>query len=74
VQYSAAGDDGLAAGVIDLLLLHLIEAVFRGNRYFDFGHSNDPDSGDLNLGLIEQKEGFGARASVHDHYDLALES
>jgi hypothetical protein len=73
VQYIGASDEGLEAGALDLLLFHLIEEVYHGKRYFDFGHSNLPN-GDLNLGLIEQKEGFGARASVHDHYDLSLVS
>lgn len=72
VQYMAASDEGLKVGALDFLLFHLIEDVFQGKRYFDFGHSNIPGRGALNLGLIEQKEGFGARASVHDHYDLAL--
>jgi len=74
VQYIAANDEGLAAGALDLLFFHLIEEVYRNKRYFDFGHSNIPDGGDLNFGLIEQKEGFGARASVHDHYDVSLVS
>ena len=73
VQYMAASDEGLKAGALDFLLFHLVEEVFNGKRYFDFGHSNIPGGGDLNLGLIEQKEGFGARASVHDYYDLALD-
>jgi len=72
VQYMAASDEGLEAGALDLLLFHLVEEVFHGKPYFDFGHSNIPGCGNLNLGLIEQKEGFGARASVHDHYELAL--
>jgi hypothetical protein len=72
VQYMAASDEGLKTGALDLLLFHLVEGVFRSKRYFDFGHSNIPGSGELNLGLIEQKEGFGARTSVQDHYELAL--
>ena len=39
-------------------------------RYFDFGISNEQGGRKLNRGLIDQKEGFGARAVVHDHYAI----
>ena len=38
---------------------------------FDFGISNERD-GTLNPGLMRNKEGFGARAVVHDRYVLEL--
>lgn len=40
--------------------------------YLDFGISNENDGRYLNLGLIEQKEGFGARTVVHDFYRLTV--
>ena len=43
--------------------MQLIEDVFSAKRWFDFGISTEDDGRILNQGLIEQKEGFGARAS-----------
>ena len=40
--------------------------------FFDLGISNEQEGKVLNLGLIQQKEGFGARAVVHDFYSLDL--
>ena len=40
--------------------------------YFDFGISTEENGRVLNSGLIDQKEGFGARGVVHDHYELDI--
>lgn len=48
----------------------LIHVYYASKPYFDFGTSDE--DGKLNLGLIDQKEGFGARTVVHDHYVLEL--
>jgi lipid II:glycine glycyltransferase (peptidoglycan interpeptide bridge formation enzyme) len=71
-QYIAATPTGREAGALDLLVEHLVTTACRDARWFDFGISNEDDGRFLNTGLIEQKEGFGARAFVHDHYTLAL--
>jgi len=52
----------------------LINEVYKDKRYFDFGISNENNGRYLNVGLINQKEGFGARAVVHDFYELKIES
>jgi hypothetical protein len=70
-QYIAGSPDGLELGALDLLFHVLITDVYQGKRYFDFGTSLDGE-GALNRGLLEQKEGFGARAMIQDHYRLAL--
>lgn len=72
VQYIATNERGREAGALDLLFLHLLETTFAEKPYFDFGISNENDGRDLNRGLIDQKEGFGGRAVVHDFYRLAL--
>jgi hypothetical protein len=72
VQYIAASARGLALGGLDLLFIHLLDQVFAHKRYFDFGISNEQQGHYLNHGLIEQKEGFGGRAVVHDFYRVAL--
>jgi hypothetical protein len=40
--------------------------------FFDFGISTGRPSRVLNRGLIEQKEGFGAHAVVHDSYRMKI--
>ncbi len=69
-QYISASEEGKSRGVMDRLFAWLIEEVYRDKRYFDFGISTEDHGRRLNEGLIDQKEGFGARAVVHDHYEL----
>jgi hypothetical protein len=49
---------------------HLLKEVYS-DKCFDFGISNERN-GVLNPGLMRNKEGFGARAVVHDRYLLEL--
>jgi len=69
-QYLAASEAGKELGALDYLISHLIENVFHEKRFFSFGISTENSGKFLNSGLIAQKEGFGARAVVHDFYDL----
>jgi hypothetical protein len=71
-QYIAAGDRGREVAALDLLGEQLISETFASHRCFDFGISNEQNGMYLNNGLLEQKEGFGARAVVHDHYTLEI--
>lgn len=70
VQYIATSEEGRSCGALDLLFAELIEQDYEGKRYFDFGISTEDNGLYLNNGLIEQKEGFGARAVVHDTYEM----
>ncbi|MEQ8176276.1 MAG: GNAT family N-acetyltransferase [Syntrophomonadaceae bacterium] len=72
VQYIAASPEGRSKGALDLLFDHLITSVYKDKRFFDFGISNEMEGYKLNVGLIEQKEGFGGRAVVHDYYHISL--
>lgn len=72
-QYIAASPRGRETGALDLLFDHLINEVYAGKRYFDFGTSHEPLTQKLNAGLIAQKEGFGGRAVVQDTYWIDLE-
>lgn len=54
------------------LLSKLLNEVYVDRQYFDFGISNEEEGRYLNEGLVAQKEGFGARAVVHDFYRLKL--
>ncbi|MFL1463219.1 hypothetical protein ACI6QG_13510 [Roseococcus sp. DSY-14] len=70
LQYAAATAAGFASGCLDRLFLHLLDEVFAGKRWFDFGNSTEQEGRWLNAGLIDQKEGFGGRAVAHDYYRL----
>ena len=72
-QYIAAGTEARACGALDLLLATLLQ-IYSDRAYFDFGISNEPDTGRINEGLIFQKEGFGGRAVCYDRYLVSLES
>lgn len=67
-QYICAGDAGRTVSALDALFDHLLAEVFHEKPYFDFGISNEQQGRVLNVGLLEQKEGFGARAITHDYY------
>lgn len=69
-QYISASDEGKKASALDLILDWLINERYADKNYFDFGISTESEGRYLNLGLIGNKEGFGARATVHDFYRL----
>lgn len=71
-QYLANSEEGRELGALDLLIDYLIKDVYKNKKYFDFGISNEDAGRYLNTGLIAQKEGFGARAVVHDFYELEI--
>lgn len=72
-QYLANSQIGRECGGLDYLLDHLVKNQFSSQKkYFDFGISNEGNGKILNLGLISQKEGFGAKAVVHDFYEICL--
>jgi len=72
-QYIAASDQGRDLQALDLLFTELLAMQYAQKPYFDFGTSDEDDGWRLNQGLVEQKEGFGARAVVHDHYAIELD-
>lgn len=71
-QYISSSPRAREIGALDHLFSELITSVYARRPYFDFGISNEENGRYLNVGLIEQKEGFGARAVVHDFYELDL--
>lgn len=71
-QYLANSDEGRQVGALDCVIDFLLNEVYADKKYFDFGISNENAGKYLNRGLIAQKEGFGARAVVHDFYELKL--
>ena len=71
VQYIASGARGRDISALDLLFHVLITQDFANKKYFDFGTSST-GSGGVNAGLLDQKEGFGARAVTQDWYRIDL--
>lgn len=72
VQYIGSTEAGRGTGALDLLFSHLINERFAHLPWFDFGGCNLNDGLFLNRGLAEFKEGFGARAVVHDFYRVDI--
>jgi hypothetical protein len=71
-QYLVNSMEGRNVGALDFVIDKLINEVYSNKKYFDFGISNEDGGRFLNTGLIAQKEGFGARAVVHDVYELEV--
>lgn len=69
-QYIAASDRGKKVGALALIFNSLIDTYTGCKNYFDFGISTENDGQHLNEGLVQNKEWFGARAIVHDFYEL----
>jgi hypothetical protein len=71
-QYIAASSEGRAVGALDVVLGHLLDERYAEKRYFDFGISTDHSGREVNIGLVQNKEGFGGRTVVYDTYELEL--
>lgn len=71
-QYIAASDAGRQHAALDLLFDHLLGEVYAHIPYFEFGTSHYPGTHQQNLGLLEYKESFGARAVAQDTYQIEL--
>lgn len=71
-QYIASTQPGREMGAVDIVCEYLINDYLPEKRYYDFGISTEQDGWYLNLGLINQKEGFGARGTVYDTYELEI--
>jgi hypothetical protein len=69
-QYISASDEGRKNGAIDLLFHHLISQTFAHKEIFDFGIVNEEEGRKINMGLLDWKEGFGARAYAHRFYEI----
>jgi hypothetical protein len=71
-QYIGANEEGRKVCALDLIMGHLINDYYASKRYFDFGISTEDEGRRLNAGLVENKQGYGARAVVYDFYQLEL--
>ena len=71
-QYMASSDAGREIGALDLILSDIIDEYKSNRKFFSFGISTENSGKFLNTGLVRQKESFGARGVVHDHYSLNI--
>lgn len=71
-QYMASSAYGRENGGLDIVLATIIDEYRDQKRYLDFGISTEDAGRMLNLGLVSQKEGFGARSIVYDFYKLTI--
>ena len=69
-QYISGNDIGRNSGCLDLLFDWLINERYKEKQYFDFGIANEEMGQKINKGLMEWKEGFGARSMSHDFYEI----
>ena len=67
-QYISASEEGRKNGALDFLFDFLINKYKNSKLYFDFGIVNENSGKDINKGLLDWKEGFGARAYAHRFY------
>jgi hypothetical protein len=73
-QYIATSERGQALGALDLVFTELLTREYSEKPYFDFGTSDEEDGRRVNKGLIDQKEGYGARVVAHDHYEMRIDA
>jgi hypothetical protein len=71
-QYIAVGEEGRETHALDKIVDTLIRSYGGRKRWFDFGTSMLDSSRALNEALIRNKESYGARAVVYDHYLVDL--
>ncbi|RIJ37737.1 GNAT family N-acetyltransferase [Pontibacter oryzae] len=71
-QYMGASAEGRKASALDLLVDWLLQEVYSHKSYFSFGISTEQAGKYLNEGLVWNKESYGARAVMHDFYELRL--
>lgn len=71
-QYIASSQKGRNLSALDLLFSYLIKERYKEAKYFDFGISTEEGGAVLNSGLLSQKEGFGASATIYTSYKIKL--
>lgn len=73
-QYISSTEDGRRLGCLDFLFNQLIKEEYASYNYFDFGICNENDGQIINKGLLEWKEGFGARTYIQDFYKVSTKN
>jgi hypothetical protein len=71
-QYISSNNYGRDSGAIDTLCNYLIHLFQPVKKHFSLGTTNN-NGKDINIGLYEWKEGWGAKTHAHFHYRLNTE-
>ena len=71
-QYITSSTQGREIGALDYLTDSLLNEHFARLRWFDFGISTTDQGRNLNAGLARQKEMFGARTTLYQHFELCV--
>ena len=71
IQYIASTEQGRNLGAVDAIVSHLV-SLYDQRDWLDFGISTTDQGRSLNVGLSRQKEMYGARTIVYQHYLLNL--
>lgn len=69
-QYMSKNEGDKNFGSLDLLHSYLLNTIFKDEKFFDFGISNEFQGKKLNEGLSYWKESFGASTVIHDFYEV----
>src|SRR5439155_11738087 len=69
-QYIATTDAGKEFAALDCVIDRLLTEIYADKAYFDFGISTEDGGRHLNVGLIANKESYGARAVAYDWYEV----
>ncbi|QHI36357.1 hypothetical protein IMCC3317_17190 [Kordia antarctica] len=73
-QYISGNEEKNTLGSLDFLHLYLLDEVFKDKMYFDFGTSNENQGKNINQGLHNWKEGFGARTITQEFYEIDVQN
>jgi hypothetical protein len=69
-QYISGNLQKNETGSLDYLYSYLINEVFKGKNFFDFGPSHEENGKKVHEGIMFWKESFGAKTTVQDYYEL----
>ena len=70
-RHIASTEQGRNLGAVDAIASHLV-SLYDQRDWLDFGISTTDQRRSLNVGLSRQKEMYGARTIVYQHYLLNL--
>jgi hypothetical protein len=71
-QYIAANEKGKQLGAIDFLFAKILTSYSSHYQYFSFGVSNTRKGYEVNQGLLEWKQGWGAMVRLHEQILIKL--
>ncbi len=72
MQYIATTRRGRELNLLTPLFVRLMDDIFAGREWFDFGTSNEEGGRILNPGLLRQKFSYGGGGVIYPRYSLRL--